>query len=149
MKLHEGFMLRRPPAPTVLANFQTRGRDVMSTSIRLKQSTAWVALLALASASASGNHDTDERAEKVNYEDLNVDTLAGASILYHRIERAARAVCGAERADQESLMDMSCYRMAIAAAVAKVNSPWLTAIHDTKTGSPKLAALRNPRSRDQ
>jgi UrcA family protein len=120
----------------------------MGNSIRLKQSTAWVALLALASASASGNpNDTDECAEKVNYEDLNVDTLAGASILYHRIELAARVVCGADVADQESLADKSCYRMAIAAAVAKVNSPWLTAIHDSKTGGPKLAALRNPRSR--
>jgi UrcA family protein len=121
----------------------------MTTSIRLKQSTAWVALLALASASAGGNRNaTDERTEKVNYEDLNVDTLAGASILYDRIERAARAVCGAEQVDRESPMDKSsCYRTAIAAAVAKVNSPWLTAIHGTKTGGLKLAALRNPRSR--
>jgi UrcA family protein len=122
----------------------------MGTSIRLKQSTAWVALLALASVSASGNpNDTDECAEKVNYEDLNVDTLAGASILYHRIERAARAVCGADRTNQESLTDKGCYRMAIAAAVAKVNSPWLTAIHDNKVGGPQLAALRNPRSRSE
>jgi UrcA family protein len=125
----------------------------MSTSIRLKQSTAWVALLALASASASANpNDTDELSQKVNYEDLNVDTLAGASILYHRIERAARAVCGADRPDRELPPHgqwKSCYRLAIAGAVAKVNSPWLTAIHDSKTGGLKLAALRSPRSRSE
>ncbi len=123
----------------------------MSTSIRLKQSTAWVALLALASASGGGNpNETDERAEKVNYEDLNIDTLAGASILYHRIELAARAVCGADREDREMLPHgqwKSCYRTAIAAAVARVNSPWLTAIHDSRTGALTLASLRRPRSR--
>ena len=120
----------------------------MSTSIRLKQSTAWVALLALASAAASANpNDTEERTEKVNYEDLNVNTLAGASILYDRIERAARAVCGAEDNLVPHGQWKSCYRMAIAAAVARVNSPWLTAIHDNKTGGPKLASLRSPRSR--
>jgi UrcA family protein len=119
----------------------------MSTSIRLKQSTAWVALLALASASAGGNpSDTDARTQKVTYEDLNVDTLAGASILYHRIERAARAVCGADDLVPHGQWK-SCYRMAIAAAVAKVNSPWLTAIHDTKNGV-RLASLRSPPPRN-
>ena len=85
----------------------------------------------------------DERAQKVTYEDLNIDTLAGASILYHRIERAARAVCGADTLLPHGQWK-SCYRMAVAAAVAKVNSPWLTAIHDTKNGV-RLASLRSPR----
>jgi UrcA family protein len=121
----------------------------MSTSIRLKQSSAWVALLALASASADSNpNDTeDAHGTKVTYEDLNVNTLAGASILYHRIELAARQVCGASTDPIPHGQWKACYRMAVAAAVAKVDSPWLTAIHDSKTGGPKLAALRNPRSR--
>ena len=121
----------------------------MSTSIRLKQSSAWVALVVLASASASGNpNDTDEtHGVKVNYEDLNPDTLAGASILYHRIERAARQVCEADAAPVPHGQWKTCYRMAIAAAVARVDSPWLTAIHDNKTGGPKLASLRRPRPR--
>ena len=120
----------------------------MSTSIRLKQSSAWVALLALASATSGGNpNDTeDTQGAKVTYEDLNINTLAGASILYHRIEHAARQVCGADGEPAPHGQWRTCYRMAIAAAVAKVDSPWLTAIHDTKTRGPKLALLRNPRS---
>jgi UrcA family protein len=121
----------------------------MSTSIRLKQSSAWVALLALASAAASGNpNDADDvRSEKVTYEDLNINTLAGASILYSRIERAARQVCGSEGDISPHYGQWkSCCRMAIAAAVAKVNSPWLTAIHDSKTSGPRLASLQSSRS---
>ena len=122
----------------------------MSTSIRLKQSTAWVALLALASAAASANpSDTDEvqAAENVNYEDLNLNTLAGVSVLYSRIERAARLVCGPNNDQSRHGQWKTCYRMAIAAAVAKVNNPLLTAIHDSKFGAPKLATLQSPRSR--
>jgi UrcA family protein len=121
----------------------------MSTSIRLKQSSAWVALVALASASANGNpNDTEEsHGVKVNYEDLNPNTLAGASILYHRIESAARQVCGANADPVPHGQWKACYRMALAAAVAKVDSPWLTAIHDTKSGGPKLASLRRLRAR--
>jgi len=118
----------------------------MGTSIRLKQSSAWVALLALASAAASSNpSDTDElHTMKVDYADLNVHTLAGAAVLYHRIERAARDVCGPDTDLSRHGQWKSCCRMAITAAVAKVNSPWLTAIHDNKTTGPKLAALRSP-----
>ena len=122
----------------------------MSTSIRLKQSSAWVALLALASAAASTNpHDTEDRhSTQVDYADLNVHTIAGAAILYHRIERAAREVCGPDADLVRHGQWNSCCRMAIAAAVAKVNSPWLSAIHDTRTGTgPKLAALRAPATR--
>ena len=62
----------------------------MSTSIRLKQSTAWVALLALASAAAGANpEDTEEvQTENVNYEDLNLASLAGVTQLYGRIKRS-------------------------------------------------------------
>ena len=122
----------------------------MSTSIRLKQSTAWVALLALASAAASANPsgDTEEvQAENVNYEDLNLNTLAGVSVLYNRIERAARLVCGPNNDQSRHGQWKTCYRMAIAAAVAKVNNPLLTAIHDSKFGAPKLSTLQGPRSR--
>ena len=118
----------------------------MSTSIRLKQSTAWVALLALASAAAGGNPgDTDEvTSESVNYADLNLSTLAGASVLYGRIERAARLVCGPESDMARHGQWKTCLRLAIAAAVAKVNSPLLTAIHDSRWGGPKLASLQSP-----
>jgi UrcA family protein len=121
----------------------------MSASIRLKQSTAWVALLALASAAAGANPgDTDEvQSENVNYEDLNLNTLTGITQLYGRIERAARLVCG-PNTDQSRLGQWkTCYRLAVAAAVAKVNNPLLTAVHDSKTGAPTVTSLQRPRLR--
>ncbi len=121
----------------------------MSTSIRLKQSTAWVALLALASAAASANPDEPEdvQTENVNYEDLNLTTLAGVTQLYGRIERAARLVCGPSTDQSRMGQWKTCYRLAVAAAVAKVNNPLLTAVHDSRTAPPKLAALQSPRLR--
>jgi UrcA family protein len=121
----------------------------MSTSIRLKQSTAWVALLALASAAAGANpEDTEEvQTENVNYEDLNLTTLAGVTQLYGRIERAARLVCGPNTDQSRMGQWKTCYRLAVAAAVARVNNPLLTAVHDNRTAPPKLAALQSPRLR--
>ena len=121
----------------------------MSTSIRLKQSTAWVALLALASAAAGANpEDTEEvPSENVNYEDLNLTTLAGVTQLYGRIERAARLVCGPNTDQSRMGQWKTCYRLAVAAAVARVNNPMLTAVHDSRMAPPKLAALQGPRVR--
>jgi UrcA family protein len=121
----------------------------MSTSIRLKQSTAWVALLVLASSSAAAANPrgTDEvLSEKVKFADLNLNTLAGASVLYSRIEHAAQRVCRTDSDPFHPGSSASCRKTAIAAAVAKVNSPWLSAIHSSKTGGPTLASLQSPRS---
>ncbi len=76
----------------------------------------------------------DPASVKVSYRDLNLSTIAGAQALYGRIKTAARSVCGYEG---RNLFDQSfwnaCYRGAITDAVAKVNSPLLTAVH---TGRP-------------
>jgi UrcA family protein len=123
----------------------------MSTSLRLKQSTAWLALLTLASAAASADpRDVMQtRSEKVNFADLNLNTLAGASALYSRIEGAARSVCGPDNEPFSHGEFKTCCRTAIAAAIAKVNSPLLTAVHASKQGGPKLAALQSPRPRTE
>jgi len=82
---------------------------------------------------------TDPASIKVGYSDLNLSTIAGAQALYGRIKSAARTVCGYEG---RNLTDQaawnSCYHGAIADAVAKVNSPLLTAVH---TGRPLDSAV--------
>jgi UrcA family protein len=66
----------------------------------------------------------------VSFRDLDIGSSAGANTLYRRIQGAARQVCGPKGADLiEQYYWMSCYRHAIDDAVAKVNSPLLTAIH--------------------
>ena len=76
----------------------------------------------------------DPSSVKVSYRDLNLSTISGAQTLYGRIKTAARSMCGYEG---RNMFDQSywnaCYRGAIADAVAKVNSPLLTAVH---TGRP-------------
>jgi len=66
----------------------------------------------------------------IRYADVNLATIAGATTLYHRIEGAARFVCGEEG---RSLRDRHawkvCYQSAVGEAVAKVNSPTLDAVY--------------------
>jgi UrcA family protein len=87
---------------------------------------------------------------KVSYADLNLSTLAGADALYRRIERAARTVCGSD--DMRERLGhwrawRNCYDSAIANAVAKVNSPLLSAVHSSKTDGAKVAGLLSQSSR--
>jgi len=120
----------------------------MSTAVRMKQSTAWLALITLASAAASaGSQGTDEvRSEKVNFSDLNVNTLAGVNVLYDRIAHAARLVCAPADESKHRSEFNQCYQTAIDAAIARVNNPLLSAVHQNRSGSPVLASLQSPRS---
>ncbi|HUL19355.1 MAG TPA: UrcA family protein [Steroidobacteraceae bacterium] len=76
----------------------------------------------------------------VKYGDLDLSTASGAHTLYSRIAGAARTVCGFEGT---TLIDQAiwkgCYRGAISDAVAKVNSPMLTAVHTGRPVGPTVA----------
>ena len=77
----------------------------------------------------------------VSYRDLDLSTPEGANALYHRIQTAARKVCGYAGADViEQAIWKGCYRSAIATAVAKVDSPLLTAVHSGRP-APMTAML--------
>jgi UrcA family protein len=80
---------------------------------------------------------------RVGYGDLDLATSAGAHTLYERIAGAARTVCGFEgTALVEQSLWNSCYRGAIAEAVAQVNSPLLTAVQTDRPAHPTMAMLR-------
>jgi UrcA family protein len=114
----------------------------------MKQSTAWLALITLASAAASANpHEDEIRSEKVNFADLNVNNLAGVNVLYDRITRAARSVCTPADEFAHHSEYAKCCATAVDAAIAKVNNPLLSAVHQNRQGGPKLAALQSSRSR--
>ena len=106
-------------------------------------------LLAGGNALATGTRDALPSVT-VKYGDLNLSTAEGANTLYSRLRRAARSVCGVDSIQPEEKMWVhwkACYDTAIATAVAKVNSPMLTAVHDSKTGSPtRIASNLSPRS---
>jgi UrcA family protein len=124
----------------------------MNTSNQHRLSTRWLlasALLtcALAAGTASAAKPWEQTSSvKVTYGDLDISKVEGATRLYSRIKRAARNVCGADFMQPEEQFYINwkpCYEQAIATAVARVNSPMLTAVHTGKASEPQLAAVVN------
>lgn len=106
---------------------------------------ALLACTLVAAGTASADSPWKEQVSvTVKYGDLNLSTDEGAAKLYRRITRAARSVCGLDDIQPEERTYSNwkpCYEQAIATAVARVNSPLLTAVHTRKTGQPRLAAV--------
>jgi len=72
----------------------------------------------------------------VNYSELDISKPQGLTVLYARIQRAARSVCGVDDSPRElsrARHSMVCYKSAIEDAVRQVNRPTLTALHRAKT----------------
>ncbi len=100
---------------------------------------------ALGSVQAFANRDIYETLSvKVSYADLNLDSVAGATALYSRIKWAARQVCSSNAGGTP--IDRyrgwkQCFDGSVSDAVAKVNSPLLTAMHSSKADPTRVAAL--------
>jgi UrcA family protein len=80
----------------------------------------------------------------VKYDDLNLSTRQGATTLLARIRAAARHVCGEEsqRLDLQHAWQL-CYDASINVAVAKVDSPILTALaHGQYPGGERAESLK-------
>jgi UrcA family protein len=91
-------------------------------------------VLAAASAvagPATAGASVDANAVRVSYRDLNLATDAGNRVLYQRITRAARQVCGVGDSRDLAVIAHSraCERNAVNEAVHAVNSPRLAAIY--------------------
>lgn len=84
----------------------------------------------LGATQASADHVIGTRTVTVNYRDLNLATIEGATALYSRLKGAARSVCDQPNtALDDHRAWQACYKAAMADAVAKVNSPLLTALN--------------------
>lgn len=95
-------------------------------------SAAFTSAACLAGAAQASAADAP-RSQTVSYRDLNLSTIEGATALYQRLRRAADWVCDERGTGVERYrIWQSCYRAAIADAVAKVNSPLLTELHSGK-----------------
>jgi UrcA family protein len=122
----------------------------MDTLIPTRRRSLLIAALAAAAciagtAQAQDGENTQPHQLKVRYSDLNVSTVTGATALYHRIQGAARFVCGEEgRSLVEKMQWHTCVRDAVEGAVSTVHSPVLSAI-DAEAGggrSMQTALLR-------
>lgn len=101
-----------------------------SPTARLAILATACALAALTSAQA-GDAPAGRPAVAVRYDDLNLATDAGARMLYTRLRHAAARVCpGVHDRDMgRASRARACRDSAVAAAVARVASPPLAALH--------------------
>lgn len=79
----------------------------------------------------------------IKYADLDLNTTAGATVLYQRIRGAADQVCAAhqERDLGQVMRAKACANRAIAEAVAAVGNTHLTAVYDQKAGAAPVTRL--------
>ena len=75
----------------------------------------------------------------VAYGDLNLETEAGARVLYSRLRNAAKDVCEPMESRYLSRKSLwqSCFDNALTNAVAQVNKTRVTALHNRTTGPGK------------
>ena len=85
---------------------------------------------------AAAPSQIDDTSVNVSYADLNIEAEAGAKVLYARLKRASEQVCSVEsHLVLGSLTAVHkakvCYKDALAAAVAEIDSDTLTNIHSS------------------
>ena len=98
---------------------------------------AAVSFVSVAQMAQAGDVLNDRPALTVRYSDLNLDTPAGAAVLYQRIRHAAEQVCG--KADSRRLDEMvvsqACMDKAIASSVRAVGNAQLTSQYVARVGA--------------
>ena len=83
----------------------------------------------------------------VHYSDLDINTRAGAAVLYARIRNAAQQVCGNVDSRQlvVSAAVKACVNRAIYTSVRSVNSPRLTSVYNSRVGATQPINLASDR----
>lgn len=94
---------------------------------------AVIALTGPAIAAADGAK-SEKTAVKVTFEDLNIQSEAGARILYSRLKRASREACNVGTLREtgglsRSVAASECYDAALSKAVERIDSETLQEIH--------------------
>ena len=108
---------------------------MISGKLRASMTTAAVLLLAIPAAGlAAPPNQSDDRAVTVSYADLDINSEAGAKVLYARLKRASEDVCGvAPYLESGSLTKTRkaklCYAETLGSAVDSIDSDLLTSIH--------------------
>jgi len=97
-------------------------------------------VLGFAMSAAGAHAETVEPLIKhVTYGDLNLDSENGAKVFYARVRNAAQFVCSPleNRGLSRQQAWQACIDNALAAAVAQVNKPMVTALHNQNVGGTK------------
>jgi UrcA family protein len=118
----------------------------MNAITRNTKNFTMAAVAAVCLASVTIAH-ADDAARTVRYSDLNLNTQAGAAVLYKRIRNAAVQVCGDVDARQlaEAAAAKACVDRAIFTGVRSVNAPKLSSEYNARAGVAQrinVASLR-------
>jgi UrcA family protein len=114
-----------------MTTFNSRNRLLARASV----SVAFALCTCLIAHGASAAQTT-VKTTAVSFADLDLSKAAGAQTLYKRIKVAARRVCGpADRYTYGASNNAfrKCFEAAVAHAVAQVDRPSLTALHQDET----------------
>ncbi len=98
--------------------------------VMISATFAFVSFAGLCNAAEPDSHDALRM--DVSYADLNIDSAAGAKVLYGRLRSAAQRVCAPFDDGRQTTFNhhfQACLRNALDSAVAQVNRPTLTAMH--------------------
>ena len=111
---------------------------------------AAVAAVCLAAVTAGAHAEEAVNAgpaRTVHYAALDLNTQAGAAVLYKRIRNAAEQVCGdvGARGLAEAAAAKACVDRAIFASVRTVNNPSLTSEYNTRVGAAHPISLASVR----
>ena len=85
-------------------------------------------------AFAGAPSQIEDTAIKVSYEDLNIQSEAGAKALYSRLKRASAKACNVESLSEHGSIDRArdakiCYQETLSDAVENIDSDALAEIH--------------------
>lgn len=91
-----------------------------------------IAIPAIGSAAAPSQFD--DASVTVSYSDLNIQSKAGAKVLYMRLKRASEEVCGIQSyvingSLAATMKARQCFRETLDASVEKIDSEALDEIH--------------------
>jgi UrcA family protein len=112
----------------------------VKTKITLCALASFVTLGTSVPGFAYSPNDAGTASAVVRYHDLDLSSSAGIRTLYGRIQNAAWRVCLQVVPSWNGIENTKCRQTAVDEAVAKVNKPALTAMHEGKKPSEKTAS---------
>jgi UrcA family protein len=124
----------------------------MKTITRNNRNFTLAAVAAVCLAAVAAGARADEAANgvavrTVHYAAINLNTQAGAAVLYKRIRNAAEQVCGdvGARDLTEAAAARACVDRAVFASVRSVDNPTLTAEYNTRIGAAQPITMASVR----
>jgi UrcA family protein len=118
---------------------KTARKTHSNSTASLMAAALFAAAFAAGTGTVSAGQPDEVLTKTVYYGDLNLESQQGAKALYYRLRSAARQVCAPYESLDLSLQSAwrSCVDYAMDGAVAKINKPMVSALHNQTAGHSK------------